>query len=183
MFYRCCLILFLSVTVSNLPIYPQESSGHARLVMGGTLVAIHGDSISITNDKGTFVVRVNNDTDIWRGGKVPLGELHAGDDVHVAYYSTQGPADMVAIEIDANIANWSGTITRIGPHSIAIAREDEQGNALGPASIFIDEHAQSYDPSELKVGGSLQVVGLYLGNHRMRATQVLTVLPPPPGKR
>jgi hypothetical protein len=178
MLYRCCLILFLSITVPNLVVQAQESPGHLRLMTGGTLVAIHGDSISIKNSKRTSIVRVNSDTDIWRGGTVSLHELHPRDRIDVAYYLDKGNGEMVAIEIDANIDNRKGTITRIAPHTITIAEEDEDGSALGPATILFDDHTDFGGSSEkdLKVGQWFQAVGLDLGNHRMRATKVLTAL-------
>jgi hypothetical protein len=144
----------------------------------GRLVAIHDQSISLRNDDGTFVFHVNSDTKIWRGGTANLRQLHLRDNLDIAYYRAKGSSQALATEIDANIANWSGTITRVGPHSIEIAREDEQGNPWGRAIIFIDDRT-TFDqgtPKDLQVGRSLQVVGLDLGHRRMRVTMILSLI-------
>lgn len=170
----CCLMLTLFSATAGLAGQAPRSPSHQRLVIAGTLVTIHRDSISIKSDHGTFVVRVNSDTKIWRGGPVDLHDLRLGDDVYVAYHAQEGNGEMVAVDITANIANWHGTITKIGPDGISIATEDEQGNPSGRATIFIDGHTTYYggSPKDLQVGGWLRALGLDLGNDRMRATRV-----------
>ena len=181
MLSRLSLILFLSSFAFRLPCQVVKSPAHERSLIMGTLVAIHDNSISIKNDQGTFVVRTNSDTTIWRGGNVPLRELHLGDDVDVVYHPATKNGEMIAAEITANIANWWGTITGIGPQTIKIAEKDEHGDPKGPATVFFDGRTRFYDGSKtgLKVGGSLQAVGLSLGNHRMRATRVWILSLPP----
>ncbi len=158
---------------------------HARSVTEGKLVAIHSESISIRNDRGTFVFRVNNTTQIWRGGAVALDQLRLGDDLDIAYHGARRSGRAVALEIDANIANWHGTIRKVDPHSVEMSREDEHDDPDGQATIFFDDHTVFDEgaPTDLRVGGSLQVIGLDLGHDRMQATTVLTILPPPPGRR
>jgi len=181
MLFRLCLILFLPGLVSGLPGQAAKSTGHERLVAEGTVISIHDNSISIRNDKGSFVVLANSDTTIWRGGAVRLRELHLGDKVWVVYHAAAGNGEMIATEITANIVNWWGTITSIGPQMIGIAEKDEHGGTIGPATVFFDGRTRFYNGSkrDLKVGGSLQAVGLDLGNHRMRATRVWNLIPPP----
>ena len=108
-----------------------------------------------------------------------LHELHLGDDVGIGHHVAKGSGEAIATDIAANIANWAGTITNVGPHSVEIAREDEQGRPWGRATIFFDDRTDFYDdkPKDPQVGGSLQVLGLDLGHRRMRATRILTLLP------
>lgn len=174
------LLTFAMVYVPGL-----RAQVHPRSVIEGELVAIHPRSISLRNDRGTFVFRVNNATQIWRGGTVALDQLRLGDDLDIAYSGVRRSGRAVALEIDANIANWHGTIIKVGARSVQMSREDEHDDPDGPATIFFDDHTvfDEGGSADLRVGGSLQVIGLDLGHDRMQATTVLTILPPPPGRR
>jgi hypothetical protein len=154
-----------------------QSSGDRIQGAVGRLTAVHDHTITVRNDRGARTFLITAETKIWRGDYVDLGQLRVGDDLGIRFRVPEGAGEAVAVDIDANIDRWNGTITKVSGNVVEIELKDEDGNLLGMKGTvtFWDKTTFLVDGasrSDLKVGAYLEVIGL-VENDRMRAWRVI----------
>jgi hypothetical protein len=144
---------------------------------GGTLVAVTDSTISV-EDSGqkVCVMRVNANTNIWRGEIFhDPGALKLGDGI-VSRSTVVYPAgELVAEEVWAEIAGTEGTIVAVHSSSIVVAAESRSertsAGALNQVTVLFDAHTK-VDAKDLIVGRHVRAAGLDLGHGEFRASYI-----------
>ena len=139
--------------------------------MVGKLIAVHGNSITVRNDKSTKTFQVNPETTVWRGHDVGVRQLRVGDNLAIQYSISSSNGEAIATGIWANIDRWAGTITKVFGDRVQIGRIDDHGDSTGNATIIFDSYtsfSEGISKSDLLVGRFLETTGLVLGKHRMK---------------
>jgi hypothetical protein len=150
----------------------------------GRLVAIAKDTLSVKNDQGTCVLHINAETTIWRGETLhDTSALKLGDDIG-AWATVDYPGrELTAEYVDANVDHWEGVITKVQKDTIYL-KFDKPIKGTGKVifddstdfrSCAFEDLKRDCTPNDLKVGHSLDIIGLLLGERKLRATKVLGI--------
>jgi hypothetical protein len=131
----------------------------------GKLIAVHDHSIIVRNQQGTKTFLITAETHIWRGDYVDVHHLQPGDDLSIRSRVSSGRGESTAVDIDANIDRWNGTITKVSGDRVEIDLQSEDGQFLGRKAtvifwnktIFLVDNVSTRD---LRVGAYLEVIGL-----------------------
>lgn len=154
-------VAFLILTADAL-----AQTGDDRIVPAfGKLVAVHDRSITVRNQQGTKTFLITADTHIWRGDYVDVRHLQPGDDLSIRSRVLSRTGETTAVDIDANIDGWNGTITNVSGDRVVIDLQNEDGDFVGRKAtvifwnktIFLVDNASTRD---LRVGAYLEVIGL-----------------------
>ena len=149
----------------------------------GKLVAVGDGSITVRNDQGTRVFRIDTGTKIWRGDSVDVHQLRPGDDLSVRFRVSERTGEATAVDIDANIDRWDGNIEKVSGNRVEIEFTDKDGNPLGTKGTVIFWNRTKFlvhaARSDLRPGASLSVIGLVETPKTMRAWRVIGFGPPP----
>jgi hypothetical protein len=139
-------------------------------VCAGHLVAAK-DTLSVKNDGGICVVRVNADTKIWRGEIFhETSALKLGDDVCARAIVGYPSGELTAEEVDANVAKAEGTIVSVRPDRIVV----EEDRVRRHVTVRFDPRTTfDLDEGILKKGATVLAVGLDLGHNSFRASTVI----------
>lgn len=141
-------------------------TGDDRIVPAfGKLVAVHDQSIAVRNERGTKTFLITVDTHIWRGDYVDLHHLKPDDDLSIRSRVSSRTGEATAVDIDANIDRWNGTISNVSGDRVVIDLQNEDGGYIGRKvtiifwnkTIFLVDNASTKD---LRVGAYLEVIGL-----------------------
>jgi len=141
-------------------------TGDDRIVPAfGKLVSVHDRSITVRNQQGTKTFLITANTHIWRGDYVDVHHLQPGDDLSIRSRVSSRTGETTAVDIDANIARWNGTITNVSGDRVVIDLQNEGGDFVGRKAtvifwnktIFLVDNASTRD---LRVGAYLEVIGL-----------------------
>lgn len=158
------------ITGSGLTLFGQTSGAASPCVDVGLVVAVHEDSLAVTNDDGTKVYRVDGKTEITRGGTVSLSKVRVGDSV-MLWCAGDGS---VATDILVNFTRWGGTVTAIYAHSFVMYGEGRVGEAPGHVTVRLNGQT-NFDQStikDLRVGRGVEVSGSIVAAKRVHATAV-----------
>lgn len=150
----------------------------------GRLIAIAQDTLSVKNDQGTCVLHINAGTSIWRGETFhDTSALKLGDDIGARATVDYPGGELKAESVEANVGHWEGVITKIRENTIYLKFDKPvkgTGKVIFDAST--DFHSCAFEdlkrdctPNDLKVGHSLDLIGLLLGEGELRATRVLGI--------
>jgi hypothetical protein len=131
----------------------------------GKLVAVHDRSITVQNEQGTKAFLIRADTHIWRGNYIDVRHLQPGDDLSIRFRVSSRTGEATAVDIDANIDRWNGTITAVSGDRVVIDLQNEDGDFIGRKAtvvfwnktMFLVDNASAKD---LRVGAYLEVIGL-----------------------
>jgi hypothetical protein len=150
----------------------------------GRLIAIGKDTLSVENDQGICVVHINAGTTIWRGETFhDTSTLKVGDHVGARARVDYSSGELMAEFVDANVGHWEGVITKVLKDTIYI-KFDKPVKGTGKVifdagtdfrSCAFENLKRDCTPNDLKVGHSLEVIGLLLGEQELRATKVLGI--------
>jgi Domain of unknown function (DUF5666) len=136
---------------------------------GGILAAIAKDSISVKGDAGVCVMRINANTEIWRGEILhDTSGLKLGDDISARSAVAYPSGELIAEEVDANIGITEGTIVAVRSDRIVIREHSGRETVLFDARTNFD-----LDGGELKKGATVRAVGLDLGHDMLRASTII----------
>ena len=143
-------------------------------VCGGRLLQIGKDALSVRNDDGICVIRLNPGAQIWRGESFPdTGALKLGDDVMARVTVAYPGGELFADEIEANITIAEGKIVSVRANRIVV-RDWHLPFLHGPVTVLLDRRtAFNLDGRELKKGANVRAIGLDLGHNKFRATSVV----------
>jgi hypothetical protein len=137
----------------------------------GHLVAATGDTLSLKNDDGVCVVRVNADTEIWRGEIFhDISALKLGDDVGARVVVGYPSGELTAEMVEANVAKTEGTIVSMRSDRIVIQEDRVRRHVT---VLFDSRTAFDLDQGKLKNGATVLAVGLDLGHDTFRATSIV----------
>jgi hypothetical protein len=140
-------------------------------VCAGRLVAATKDALSIKNDHGVCVVRVNAATEIWRGEIFhDTSAFKLGDEVDARANVGYPSGELTAEYVDANVAKAEGRIVSVRPDGIVVKEDRVRGNTT---VLFDSRTAFDLDEGKLKKGAIVLAVGLDLGHNTFRASSVV----------
>jgi hypothetical protein len=136
---------------------------------GGILAAIAKDTISVKGDGGMCVMRINANTEIWRGEVFhDTSGLKLGDEISARTTVEYPSGELIAEEVDANIAITEGTIVAVRSDRIVVREHSGRVTVLFDARTNFD-----LDGGELKKGTTVRAVGLDLGHDTLRASTIV----------
>lgn len=140
----------------------------------GKLVTANSHSVTVRNEKGLQTFHITPQTHIWRGDYVNVDRLRPGDDLSIRY-RPQG--DRTAVDIEANIERWDGTITKVSANGLEVALQDRDGQFTGKRVTMIFWKKTTFlvdgvSVKDLKVGAFLEAIGLE-ENDTMRVWKVI----------
>jgi hypothetical protein len=106
----------------------------------GNLVAVNDRSVSVRNQQGTKTFLITADTHVWRGDYVDFHHLEPGDNLSIRFRVSSRTGEATAVDIDANIDRWNGTIANVSGDRVVIDLQNEDGDLVGTkASSFSGE--------------------------------------------
>lgn len=131
----------------------------------GKLIDVHDSSITVRNQQGTKTFLITPDTHIWRGDYVEVHHLQPGDELSIRSRVSSRTGQATAVDVEANIDRWNGTIARVSGDRVEINLQDEDGQLPGrkatiifwKKTIFLVDNVSKKD---LGVGAYLEVIGL-----------------------
>ncbi|HEY1758418.1 MAG TPA: DUF5666 domain-containing protein [Bryobacteraceae bacterium] len=134
----------------------------------GRLVGMTENTLSMKNDKGTCVVHINANTNIWRGEILhDTGALKIGDEVGARAAIAYPGRELIAEEVEANVTKVEGKIVSVRPDRIVV-------NDHGHVTALIDSRTDfDLDQGKLKKGAIVLAIGLDLGHNSFRATSIV----------
>jgi hypothetical protein len=144
----------------------------------GKLVAATDRSITVRNDQGARTFLITSETRIWRGDYVDVRQLRPGDDLAIRFRPANRGSEGTAVDIEANVDRWDGTITKVSGDLVQVELTDEDGKPLGKrvkvtfwskTTFLVDGVSQR----DLKSGAHLEVIGLVTSKSEMRAWRVI----------
>jgi hypothetical protein len=150
----------------------------------GRLIAIAKDTLSVKNDEGTCVVHINAETTIWRGETFhDTGALKLGDDISARATVDYSSGELRADYVDANVDHWEGVITKVLKDGVYLKFDRPikgTGKVIFDASTdfrscAFEDLKRDCTPNDLKVGHSLDIIGLLLRERELCATKVLGI--------
>ncbi len=164
---RLCLAFVAGCVPSLLG---QSAGTPAPCVDVGLVAAVHGNSLTVKNDDGIKVYRVDDKTEITRGGAVGLNQVRVGDDV-MLWCAGDGS---IATDILVNFTHWEGTITAIYARRFVMYGKGRVGEAPGHVSVLLDGNTNFYRSTlkDLKVGRDAEVTGSIMAPKQVLATSV-----------
>jgi hypothetical protein len=147
------------------PLASAQTDDNLIVPAFGNLVAVRDGSITVRNQEGTKTFFIAADTHIWRGDYVEVHRLQPGDDLSIRYRVSSRTGEATAVDIDANIDRWNGTITKISGDRVEIDLQSEDGQFTGgkatiifwQKTVFLVDNVSTRD---LRVGAYLEVIGL-----------------------
>ena len=158
------------ITGPGLTLLGQTSDAPSPCVDVGLVAAIHGDSLTVKNDDGTKVYRVDDKTEITRGVTVSLSKVRVGDSV-MLWCAGDGS---IATDILVNFTHWGGTVTAIYAHRFVMYGKGRVGEAPGHVTVLLDGKT-NFDQctiKDLRVGRGVEVSGSVMAAKRVQATMV-----------
>ncbi len=136
---------------------------------GGILAAIAKDSISVKSDDGVCVMQVNANTEIRRGEIFhDTSGLKLGDEISARTAVEYPGGELIAEQVDANIAIAEGTIVAVRSDRIVVNEHPGHVTVLFDARTHFD-----LDGGTLKKGATVRAVGLDLGHDTFRASTIV----------
>jgi hypothetical protein len=102
----------------------------------GKLVAVHDRSITVRNQQRTKTFLITADTHRWRGDYVDVYQLRPGDDLSIRSRVSSRTGETIAVDIDANIGRWNGTVTNVSGNRVVIDLQNEDGGFVGRQRSF-----------------------------------------------
>ena len=129
-------------------------------VCSGHLVAFTQDTLSVKNDDGICVIRVNAAApEIWRGEIFhDTGVLKPlSDDVSARVTIGYPNRELTAEDVEANVAKAEGKIVSVRPDRILVKEDRVRGNA----TVLLDSRtAFDLDQGKLEKGAFVMAIGL-----------------------
>lgn len=146
-------------------------------VCGGRLLAIAKDTLSAKNENGICVMRVNANTEIWRGENLPdTSGLKVGDDVVARAVVGYPSGELTAELVEANVAKTEGTIVAASSDRIVVKECHDNGVDRHPCvrTTVLFYAGTHFDLSDgrLRKGATVMAIGLDVGRDTMRASTV-----------
>jgi hypothetical protein len=140
----------------------------------GQLIAIGQDSLSAKNDKGICVIHLKPGAKIWRGEIFhDTSALKLGDDIGARVTVAYPSGELMAEEVEANVASTEGKIVSVRSDRIVV-RDWHLPYLRGHVTVLLDRRTVfDLDGRELKKGAIVRAVGLNLGSKTFRATSVV----------
>jgi hypothetical protein len=136
---------------------------------GGILAAIAKDSISVKGDDGVCVMRINANTEVWRGEIFhDTGALKLGDDISARSVVEYPGGELIAEQVDANITIAEGTIVALRSDRFVVNEHPGHVTVLFDARTAFD-----LDGGTLKKGATVRAIGLDLGHNTFRASNIV----------
>jgi hypothetical protein len=137
-------------------------SGEDGTVMASLIAAVKSDD-------GVCVMRVNANTEIWRGEIFhDAGGLKLGDEISARSVVEYPGGELIAEQVDANITSTEGTIASV--HSDRIVVNEHPGHV----TVLFDARTNfDLDGGKLKKGATVRAVGLDLGHDTFRASTIV----------
>lgn len=147
------------------PLASAQTDDNLILPAFGKLVAVNGRSITVRSQLGSKTFLITGGTRIWRGDYVDLKRLQPGDDLSIRYRVSSRTVEATAVDMDANIDRWNGTITKTSGDRVEIDLQSEDGQFTGrkatiifwKKTVFLVDNVSTRD---LKVRAYLEAIGL-----------------------
>lgn len=147
-------------------------------VVIGTVKSATASTVHIKSSAGDYTLFRDSATKIWRGRFYSdFSALHPGDEVDVRC-RREPDGRLVVVELYANIDHLTGLITRIDPSGFRIDQnfdaDPHSGYRRGPRDITYNSETafENCAPEDLRVGRTVDIIGLKLGQVAVRATRV-----------
>jgi hypothetical protein len=148
-------------------------------VCGGHLVAIEKDTLSVKNDDGICVMRIDADTKIWRGEILhDTSGLKIGDVVDARITIGYPNGELTAEEVWVNITITEGTIVAVRSDRIVVNQypgaDKHSAYPRGHVTVLFDARTSfDLDEGKLEKGVTVRAVGLDLGRDMFRAATIV----------
>jgi hypothetical protein len=136
----------------------------------GRLVDIGAFTITVKNDDGLCTVVVPAGIDIWRGERYhDTSVLRLGDEVGVRARISYPSGQLVARDVEANVAKTEGTIISVQPDRIVV-----KDSRRFRTTVLLDSRTKCDEcaPADLKKGVGVLATGLQLSHNQFRATYI-----------
>ena len=136
----------------------------------GRLIDIGAFTITVKNDDGLCTVLVPAGTDIWRGEIYhDTGALRLGDKVGARGRISYPSGQLVAEDVEANVAKAEGTIVSVQPDRIVV-KEFRRFRI----TVLLDSRTKCEEcaTADLKKGAQVLATGLELSTNQFRATYI-----------
>ncbi len=177
-----------TLTTSTAPTMPQHMMGHAPLGNDGTVTAVNGTSITMTeeaNEGGAaYTVDATGATIMKAGAAGQLSDIKVGDTIFVT--GTVNGTKVTATAISDGMGGHGfgghaplgndGNITAINGTTITMSEEADEGGAsytVNAAGAAVTNNGAAAQLSDLKVGDKIFVNGTVSGTN-VTATQIST---------
>lgn len=141
----------------------------------GRLIDIGAYTLTVKNDQGLCSFLVPPGIDVWRGEIYhDTGVLKLGDEVGARVTISYPSGQMVAEDVEANVAKAEGTIVSVQPDRIVV-KEDRTGRT----TVLLDSRTRCDDCTlaGLKKGVDVLATGLELSPNEFRATYITVEKP------
>jgi hypothetical protein len=136
----------------------------------GRLIDIGAYTLTVKNDDGLCSFLVPPGIDIWRGEiHHNTSVLRIGDEVDARVRISYPSGQMVAEDVEANVAKTEGTIVSVRPGRIVV-KESWRFRT----TVLLDSRTKCDDcaPADLKKGVNVLATGLQLSPMQFRATYI-----------
>ena len=169
-----------SALILNRTAAPASAQAPSQSYAYGSVVAVDGNMIYLSNDKGPVTLRVIPTSDIWRGQHhLSPSALKWGDRID-AVGQVDFDGALIVKWLFANIVNRYGQIVKVNGNQLELAPSEGpelaqgvtlriQVNTAAPVAIINNGQGSTGD---LQVGRFVQVIGLFRSDGSITATRI-----------
>jgi hypothetical protein len=147
--------------------------------VGGTVAAISGNTLAVTDNRGEWIITVGSDTRIWKRKLFhDLSAVRIGDRITARCRVVPGTG-LTAEAIWLNTVNIFGNILKLTRQGIEVMANPNADPRSAYRSekldIQVDEDTrfETSQPTDLRIGRNVQVVGVDLGGSKVAASKII----------